>query len=216
MHFNKIITINGEECQLNYSLSEFKTIKNFARFAYELKSMMERKQDSFANSLSLSIKGEAGKPLKFTVKLPDQDDKSVLLHGLRPFILKNEDTYLIKICNLLSREIESDLFRHHLRYQKKIFNIKKDTQAVQITENVREIINSEETLKIWLNAYEYHRDTDKIEQMERLTEFLPIDVVEYIMIDALLEKAKVVLKISEVVQLVINPSLSKMNVTRLK
>lgn len=70
--------------------------------------------------------------------------------------------------------------------------------------NEQQIINSEETLKLWLNAYEYHRDQEKLKDIQKLTGFLPFNFFEYFMIDSLFAKSQVILNILEFVSNIVD------------
>ena len=91
-----------------------------------------------------------------------------------------------------------------IKKQKNIFNTVKTTLPF-IVKADEEIINSEEIFKMWLNAYEYHRDEEKIKKIKELTVLLPFDAFEFIMIDNLLHnKTKVIFCVFRIIQLVLD------------
>jgi hypothetical protein len=55
----------------------------------------------------------------------------------------------------------------------------------------------------WLNAFEYHRDQDKRARLDWLLKRIPTDVSRAIFLMLLIDKAKAVLRISDIVETVL-------------
>jgi hypothetical protein len=63
-----------------------------------------------------------------------------------------------------------------------------------------QIINSTETLDLWLNAYEYHRDDDKRVAFEALhDDALPIGFSRALLIDIMLDRARAVIELGNAI-----------------
>jgi hypothetical protein len=62
---------------------------------------------------------------------------------------------------------------------------------VQISSN-DVLLNSEETLQKWLNAFEYHRDEDKRQELDTLHWLWPTDISRALFLALLLDKADAV------------------------
>jgi len=215
MSFIKKIYINDIETSILWNEYELKKIQNFICFANRLKGVIHRKGETF-RAMSMSISAEVEQEVKFNISLPPDDDKSILLHNLRPFILQGEQTFLPSVCSLLFRGVEDKNFRKFIGNQIKKFSIHKSMQSyyINVTEEQDQTLNSDEVLKLWLNAYEYHRDEDKIERIKTLTSFLPYNLFEFIMINALLDKTNAILEISNACERILNPEINKIEITR--
>lgn len=182
MSFQKSLIVNNNTIKIIWSDAELNLMKRFTSYANKLIEMIKRKDRAFA-TLNMNISIKENQLLEYIVNLPDKDNISILLHNLRPFILQDEATNLNRILNLLSREISEIQFREYIKQQKNIFNTTNSTLPFELKVNQNKVINSEKVLKLWLNAYEYHRDEEKIKEIENLIILLPFDVFEFIMID---------------------------------
>lgn len=184
MEYNKQIIINGEGYQLDLNEEEVELLKEFVQLVQEIKSepILDKKF-----SMSLNISGSVNEPMRFDIKLPDGMRLSALLHKMRPLILKEERTYLHKIIKVFAKKIDNPLLRDYFKTHSKKFRIDPSYQAYHIRIDEKDIIN-EETFFLWLNAYEYHRDIDKIKKMEPIVDAFGKDFLTAIMINILIDK----------------------------
>ncbi|WP_373033953.1 hypothetical protein [Sulfurovum sp.] len=211
MPFEKNLLVNGNEINLVWNDNEQNAIENFSMYATTLLEIVRRKKNDFRTNMNMSAKVD--EPVNFMIQLPSKDDRSILLHNLRPFILQKEQTFLPKICNFLAREIDDDMFQKFITQQKNCFFIKKNAQTFHLTTDQNKIINSDEVLTLWLNAYEYHRDDEKIKELQNLTSFLPYEVFEFLMLNALLDKTKVIFEILNITTNILNSKITQINIS---
>jgi hypothetical protein len=174
MEFVKKLSINGQVQEVIFNENEYCSIKQYIGSAKRLSEMISRKPNLLKTHLSL--RGKVGEAIKYDVELPNIDDRSVLLHLMRPFVLQKESTFLPSICNILNKRIDDEIFREYINQKKNVFNIKKSTQPFYLTVNEDRMVNSDEMLQLWLNAYEYHRDEDKIKEIQEVIALLPFKV----------------------------------------
>lgn len=144
-------------------------------------------------SVSYEVRGnfETGELSAQTV-VPDDDEIGAFLHRLRPFVLNDEPTNFGRVCNLLTRRIVDERFRQVIAGRKAVYFSKRFRAMVTITSTTEAgsaEINSEETLQNWLNGFEYHRDKDKRDAIDRLHWLLPVESSKPIFLSMLLEKA---------------------------
>ncbi len=199
MSFNKEITINNKSYLVHFSDEEVLQLKEFYNIVKEIQSEPIL-SDKF--SVSLNIAGSVNKPMKFDIKLPDSTQLSVLLHKMRPLILKQERTYLHKIIGMFAKKIDNTLLREHFKMQSGQFQIDSSHQAYHIKINDKDLV-TEETFFLWLNAYEYHRDINKIEKLEPIIKAFGKDFFTAIMINILIDKFNAIQKIASFVEEII-------------
>ena len=121
-----------------------------------------------------------------------------LLSLMRPFVLKKEATHFGRVVNILRWRLDHPAFRTYLDRQKTIFAGKRQ-QAMKLFSNGT-VINSTETLDLWLNGFEYHRDAEKRTQFEALQgEALPVEVSLNLLVGIVLDRARAVLDIGNAI-----------------
>ncbi len=97
------------------------------------------------------------------VEEPARDSFRALLHAVRPFILVDEETSFGKIRNLLARRLDDPDFQRYLEREKARFNGTMPGKIQFVADGV--LLNSDEIVQKWLNAYEYHRDRKKAQEI---------------------------------------------------
>lgn len=135
-------------------------------------------------------------------ELPPDDQVTALLHKLRPFVLQNEPTDFNKVRNILSRRIEDETIRGFLKDQKDVFHGMAMGSLGKISVN-DVVINSDETLLKWLNAFEYHRDGDKRAEIKALHEHFPFHASRAIFFLMLYEKVRAICNVMGLVRTVL-------------
>ena len=141
-----------------------------------------------------------GEGISFSVTLPPNDRVLAFIHRLRPFILQGEPTHFNKVCNLLARRIPDEQFRKLLDLIRNHYCADQMRPVIITADNVT--INSEETLIKWLNAFEYHRDTEKREEIEALHKVMPLEASRALFVMSLYDKASAIMTLSEIVAVV--------------
>jgi hypothetical protein len=68
-----------------------------------------------------------------------------------------------------------------------------------------QIVNSDESFTLWLNALEYHVDSEKRRAIQRMTEILPLEPLRSIYVMLLLEKAAAIARLLDLVTVIVNP-----------
>ncbi|MBN2029067.1 hypothetical protein JW824_02385 [bacterium] len=170
---------------------EWKILKDFKSFAEELlksKIMREGFQVQF------NVSGILDGNFKFNPKLPPDDDLAILLHRMRPFILNNELTNFNRVCNILSRSFENDIFRQVIKRYKEMYSGTDFRNQIRILFNDK-VLNSDKFFMEWLNAYEYHRIPQKRDNLEELFNVFPLSCGKSIISIMLIEKARAVREI---------------------
>src|SRR5450759_1028598 len=100
----------------------------------------------------ISLKWHEGTPLDVQTSLPDSDTLSILLHRLRPFILKSEPASFESVCSLLGKTVADKPVRQLLRDQRELYDGRKSQQLMKIASN-DVVVNSERVLYDWLNSH---------------------------------------------------------------
>lgn len=151
-------------------------------------------------NVSWNVKWDLDKGLRIMTQLPTDDEISVLLHQLRPFILQNESTNFYNICGVLSRYLTHPMLREIIAKQRALFSGKEFQSQIQINLNEM-VLNSETALNKWLNAFEYHRDEEKQKELELLHALLPLENSKAIFISMMIDKVKAIIEIARIVVL---------------
>lgn len=168
---------------------EWSRLSRFAEFAGQLSQTRVRKDGGL---LEFTVITTAEGQIEIQGKLPSPDDADAFLHRMRPFVLKHkEPTYLPHICNTIARRMNDPRIRARLDRQKKLFDGERMRSMVTIKSN-EVVLNSEQMLMKWLNAFEYHRDEDKRNEVEALHWLWPTEGSRALFLALMLDKADAV------------------------
>jgi hypothetical protein len=109
------------------------------------------------------------------------------------------DTYFLRVRNIVARRLDHEAFRAYLDRQKEIFDGRR-CQAMLVWSNGM-LVNSVETLDLWLNGFEYHRDDDKRALFESLHDerFLPMGFTLAMLTNIMLDRARAVVEIGNAI-----------------
>lgn len=135
--------------------------------------------------------------------LPDDDDVAAILHRLRPFVLQNESANFYRTANILSRYLDHADARAMIKTQHDLYSGKDFQQQLKIdwkSQSLQAVVNSDETLTKWLNAYEYHRDRPKQQEIEEFHKLLPHGAPRAIFISMLLDKIKAIINVAIIIR----------------
>lgn len=190
-------TAEGEEVThaCSFTADEWQLLERFATYADELsRSKLMATRWDFA----FSLRGDMDGVVTFEpTALPDADLFRAFLHYMRPFVLKREATFFDHIRNILGRRLDHPAVRAYLERQKEIFAGRRWQAFILHSNGV--VINSTETLDLWLNAYEYHKDADKQEAFEALhDETLPIEYSRALLAGIMFDRARAVIELRNV------------------
>lgn len=155
----------------------------------------------FGGSGQLSVNYKQGEGISFSTKLPENDKVLALIHRLRPFVLQKEPTHFNRICNILARRISDRQFRKLLDVLKDNYSADQMSPLIITSNDV--VINSEEILQRWLNAFEYHRDAEKRKQIEALHVIVPLEASRALFIMSLYDKARAIMALANIIGVVL-------------
>ncbi len=121
-----------------------------------------------------------------------------LLHHMRPFVLKTRKLTSMRSGTFWCDDLTIQRSVPTQIGQKDIFAGCR-CQAVRVISNGT-LINSTETLDLWLNAYEYHRDDEKRAAFEHDDDnWLPMDYSRALFIHIMLDRARAVVEIGNAI-----------------
>ena len=149
---------------------------------------------------NVSIKYDKDKGLSFEANLPDEDSILSLLHLMRRFILNDEGSSYNKVTGIIGRRFDNPSIRSMIKTQRNLYEGKEFQAQIKIKSNGT-LINSEEILFDWLNAFEYHSDQTKRKELEKLHELMPFDVSRVAFLTLLTEKVKAIVNIANFIAL---------------
>ena len=115
-----------------------------------------------------SIGTEPGREL--VAKVPKRLSDTALrelLHLIRPFVLQNEDTHFPKVSGRLWTYLNHPHLQKLLAHWRSVFSGDEMCCYFKITAHQLDI-NNDRTLALWLNVFEYYRDTEKREEFLQL------------------------------------------------
>lgn len=181
-----------------FTEEEHEVLVDFMRFSEELYNGPFLRSRNFG---SAKIGHTAGEALTVEVDLPNWDEVMVFLHRLRPLILESERTSFYKVRTLIGYRARHPQVQMMLDSQKDIYSGKRDQRIIQIRSN-DELVNSEKVLQSYLNGFEYHRDKGKQKFIENLHQMLPLDFSKVIFVGLLIEKAKAIFSLANLVAVI--------------
>jgi len=180
--------------QADFPKQDWQLLLNYSECVHDL-----RRTRAFQKPLHvrMNFKLMFGEGLSVKIELPDWDDVIVLLHRLRPLILLNEPTFFGRIRNLLYQHIDNPGIREMLAYDNRLFTGDISLSQMRISlygGDIRQelTINSDNFFHTWLNAYEYHRDDEKRQFVERINKVFPEDASKAFLVSLVIDKVKAV------------------------
>ncbi len=191
---NETVSLSG-----SFQENEWNLLSDFLEYADDLLSTRFVRSGMRA-SLNIKWSQEAG--MVVSAQLPNWDDVIVFLHKLRPIVLQSERTNFYRICNLLAKRLAHPYFRSMLDEQRKMYGGQRMQSVIQVRIN-DVVLNSEEVLSYWLNAFEYHRDKDKKKFIESLHEMFPFDASKVLFLQLLADKTQAIHNIAIFVRVVL-------------
>jgi hypothetical protein len=137
-----------------------------------------------------SVVGEA--------QAPDVEIRE-LLHVMRPILLKDEATNFSRVANIVARRLDHPVIRQHIDDWKAAFGQKASQAVYQLTSGDL-LLNSDEALDLWLNAFEYHRDKDKQQKLGKQLGEMPVEAAKPLFVAGLIDKAHAALSLARLVR----------------
>jgi len=106
--------------------------------------------------------------------LPSDEEIAAFLHRLRPIYLNDEPTNFNRVANVISAHFNDPRITGLIRVCKRYYDGRTSREVFEIAAGGM-VINSQEFLDHYLNALEYHRDTDRRQHIDRIAEHFPLD-----------------------------------------
>jgi hypothetical protein len=156
------------------------------------------------DTLSVGMTARVGGHVEMRAREPSTLQRAALLHHLRPFVLDDEPYSFFKTRNIVANSSAQEFLRNRLKDIKLLFS-GKAMQMQFLWRSGDAVINSEATLKRWLNAFEYHRDADKAAALEATLAPLPAGVTRPVFLMLLAQKAYAVLHLAHIVAKMVRP-----------
>jgi hypothetical protein len=183
-------TRTGEVAELAGAIDDahWKILKRFTEFAAELD---EAQYVKLQMPLRFAITWNHETGFEKPTDLPPAQQVREFLHLLRPFLLEDEPTNFLKVCNIFAKYFDHPLFRQNLKELRRSFQGKRSQSYFTISSDDL-VLNSEEALKLWLNAFEYHRDEHKRERLNAVHQAMPLEISKALFIDLLRYKVEAI------------------------
>lgn len=137
-------------------------------------------------------------------RFPSKTELREFLHVLRPIILESEATFLLRVLKVLSRKAPHPIWKR-LRsrfYCSRVLGLLRIEVNVPSSDRHAIVLNSERTLKKWLNAFEYHRDAGLAAEFAEIhaSDFPTPEHTKGLMLELLREKTIAAAQLREVVR----------------
>lgn len=123
----------------------------------------------------------------YSPTLPPASQIREFLHLLRPLILDDEATYFPRILNIIARHFQHPYFRDTIKTLRDGFLKGNTIRYFKVSIDELQI-NSEKALRLWLNAFEYHRDPEKEAKLRTLHQEVPFASSKSLLINQLRDK----------------------------
>jgi hypothetical protein len=146
--------------------------------------------------LKFGMSAKLGEPTAFTATLPPERDIAEFLHTMRPFVLEREPTSFLKVRNILTRRLTIGSVRTHLDGLRDRYLGKHIPFAIQANDLT---LTSEDAVDKWLNAFEYHQDSDKQEELETMFRLFPEHNIRALFIYFMLQRASAIGKLGALI-----------------
>lgn len=177
----------GEESatEAQFPPDEWSVLKDFVCFAAKLSSI-----GLFhgGRRISYNVTCRPGEDLLAEVRLPPADEIDALIHRLRPFVLNDERTQFLRVCGILNRRfMDSRVLDCRDRLRRRFGG---ETLYRWSFQGV--VLNSDEILTKWLNAFEYHHDENKRLELQRLLHGFPNEAARAMFVELMYKKAEAV------------------------
>jgi len=141
-------------------------------------------------------------PIRFSWLAMRVKDRRIRAPGFRMLVVCEPRPGSRKRTAARNQDAPNEQVRAVAQAQKDLFSGKRMQQQLQVTSN-GVLLNSQETLEKWLNAYEYHRDKGKKAQLDALHKILPIEFSIPLFLSLLIDRAAAVLDLADLVGLII-------------
>ena len=179
------------------SVEEWRCVREFKR---RIREIAENSLLKSGYALKANMSWKAGEAPSFTVSaIPPEEPFRALLLTFRLFWANDEPSNFLRVLNILSRHIAQSNARDVLDGLKTRWNQALFGGVMFMSFNGKEL-TSNTVFDLWLNAHYFHSDSEKQEQLERLSKMLSPEFVKFLLANAVTECCKVILVLDHALQ----------------
>lgn len=193
IHQIKIGYETSEKVEISLSDDDLQVLEEFVDHARKLEQCSLVQSGMF---FSFNFQFNENLGAKSEIAIPDWELVEVYLHRIRPIILTNERTYFFRVCKLIKKNISLPKAQQQVAKEMQLYRGEKIHQIVQIYSN-GELLTCEEIFQDYLNGFEYHRDKDRRDNLEKLNWLLPIESTRVLWYWLLQEKGASIIRVAE-------------------
>jgi hypothetical protein len=164
----------------NFSEEQRSDLREFLECAKRLNECAFAQDWSVLSKISIRFGGKDG-GIKNVGSVPPDEQIEVFLHRLRPIYLQKERTNFNKIANLVSSHICVPEIVETIRAWKREYDGRASQDLFKMSVDLT-TLNSQEFLDNYLNALEYHRDRERREKIQQVSQHYPLDVQKPIVV----------------------------------
>lgn len=190
------------EARFRFSQGDWDVLTDFRTFAGSLR------RNSLVTAgvpVSLSVHFSDGR-LEIDSAVPDLESVDAMLMPLRPFLLQDEAAYFSKVKNLLAKSSENPHLRAHLASLQRCFTGER-LQSLYVAGFVpadgerAHVLNSGETLNLWLNGEKFHKDRTKRQDLSKIETAFNGNVLTPHLLFLVREKVEAILALADLLDL---------------
>jgi hypothetical protein len=133
----------------------------------------------------------------------DEEYISSFIHKLRPLILSKEPSSFEKVSGLIGRGFAHLAMKRHLKAVRKGFQSSRFSDFFQISVGDISIFD-EETLNLWLNAFEFHQDPEKKAALEDALKTWSFEGLRRVFVSRLVEKAHAIFRLEDLARSILD------------
>jgi hypothetical protein len=203
--FNLSVRVNQEEPERLHAAVDDEEWNMLASFLDDFERLAATRVAN-GGQVKVRLEFDARSGFSSSGEMPPDDDVAAFLHRLRPFVLNDERSNFYRVCNVLGRSVGHRGITAMLQRQRDEFSGKLFQSQIQITSN-HAVVNSEKVLQNWLNAYEYHRDAGRRDELAKIHhEQFPLEAIRPVLFSMLIDKARAIAAIADVVRVIVKGS----------
>ena len=175
MSFSRTIRLTnrltGEQSSqtVEFSDAEWATLRQFAAHADAL-AATKYVQDGMPGTFQWHF--EEGKGAWTEADLPSDDVLAAALHRLRHVFLEEEPASFVKAAAILGRRVSVPEYRQLLKRIRRVYDGKRLESMFYFQVSDLEL-NTPQTFRDWINAYEYHGDPEKRARFDAVSDLIP-------------------------------------------
>lgn len=185
-----------ENIQVEFSDEEWDVLCRFTGFAEEL---LETTMIKEGVGVRYNLKWEVAQGMRDDSSLPPQSYVAEFIHRMRPFVVESEPTHFYKVCKILGCQIEHERVRKSLGRLHDLYSGKELQRYFKMTTSDI-VVNSQATLDMWLNAFEYHRDKEKRQRLTVVHSIVPEDNARAMFVSMMYDRAKAVIEVARLIR----------------